>query len=195
MRSGCRRRSYPARLWAALLAVGEDGLVSHLAAAGAYEIRSQPLVADITTPRRVRSRPGIRVHSHLIDPAEVRELDGLPSHQPLTDPLRPRDDARAYGSRLNVFLRKRGFPPWKSNVRMRVGEDVIEPDVLWRKQRVIVEADGRDPHLAPLALASDPRRDRRLSAEGWRPVRVTSSDLDERPDEFEQGLWTLLAAA
>ena len=94
--------------------------------------------------------------------------------------------------RLNAFLRVRGFPPWESNVRLRVGDDVIEPDVLWRPQRVIVEADGRDPHLAPLTFASDRRRDRRVSAAGWHPVRVTERDLGPGADELEDDLRTIL---
>lgn len=95
-------------------------------------------------------------------------------------------------ARLNAFLRARAFPPWESNARVRIGRETIEPDVLWREQRVIVEADGRDPHLAPLTFASDRRRDRRLRAEGWEPVRVTSVDLDDRPDELDADLRALL---
>jgi very-short-patch-repair endonuclease len=95
--------------------------------------------------------------------------------------------------RLHRFLRTRAFPPWESNVRIRLGADWIEPDVLWRAERVTVEADGRDPHLAPLTFDSDRRRDRRLRVEGWQPVRVTSVDLDLRPDELEADLRALLA--
>lgn len=95
-------------------------------------------------------------------------------------------------ARLNAFLRARGFPPWEQNVRLRIGSETIEPDVLWRRQRVIVEADGRDPHLAPLTFASDRRRDRRVQVEGWQPVRATSGDLDDRPDELEADLRALL---
>ena len=94
--------------------------------------------------------------------------------------------------RLNAFLREQGFPPWESNARIRVGGETIEPDVLWRRQRVVVEADGRDPHLAPLTFASDRRRDRRLRVEGWEPVRVTTVDLSDRPDELDTDLRALL---
>ena len=94
--------------------------------------------------------------------------------------------------RLNAFLRARGFPPWESNALLRVGGETIRPDVLWREQRVIVEADGRDPHLSPLTFDSDRRRDRRLRVEGWQPVRVTSRDLSRRPDELDADLRALL---
>lgn len=95
-------------------------------------------------------------------------------------------------ARLNAFLRDRGFPPWESNARLEIGEMVFVPDVLWRSRRVVVEADGRDPHLAPLTFASDRRRDRRLRAEGWAPVRITTVDLDDRPDELDADLRSVL---
>lgn len=98
-------------------------------------------------------------------------------------------------ARLNEFLRGRGYPPWESNARIQIGGETIEPDVLWRSQRVVVEADGRDPHLAPLTFASDRRRDRRLRAEGWQPVRVTSVDLSDRPSELDADLRALLRLA
>lgn len=94
--------------------------------------------------------------------------------------------------RLNAFLRARGFPPWESNVTLRIGGETIRPDVLWREQHVIVEADGRDPHLAPLTFDSDRRRDRRVRVHGWESVRVTSRHLDEGPDELEADLWAFL---
>ncbi len=234
------------RLRGALLAVGDDGLISHLAAAGAYEIAPHPLVIDLTSPRKLRSRDGIRSHRRLIHPDEIRHLDGIPLTSPsqtifdlatmLGTPAlartanqafvkrlftidglricgernRGRKGATAFArlldlldpegrpirspleARLNAFLRARGFPPWESNVRLRVGGETIEADVLWREQRVIVEADGRDPHLAPLTFASDRRRDRRLRVEGWQPVRVTSRDLGEGADELERDFRALL---
>jgi len=230
----------------ALLAVGEDGVVSHLAAAAALELGGDPVVIDITCPRRLRSRPGIRLHHHTLDSRDVCRVGALP----LTSPSQTLFDlctlpairgltrtaneafvkrlctiadlrateARNVGrvgtvrfrqllatldpdgrpirspleARLNAFLRARGFPPWGQNVRLRVGADTIEADVLWRSQRVIVEADGRDPHLAPLTFASDRRRDRRLRVEGWEPIRVTSEDLGSGAEELDRDLRALL---
>lgn len=94
--------------------------------------------------------------------------------------------------RVGDFLRERGFPDWEQNARIRIGDDVIEPDFLWRSRRVYVEADGRDPHLAPLTFDSDRRKDRRGRVEGWMPVRVTWDDMDLRRDELEQDLRALL---
>lgn len=93
---------------------------------------------------------------------------------------------------LNAFLRRRGYPPWEQNVPLTIGADRIRPDVVWRERRVIVEADGRDPHLAPLTFASDRRRDRRLQVEGWHPVRATWEDLGRGAREFDADLRSLL---
>jgi len=94
--------------------------------------------------------------------------------------------------RLYDFLRARGFPDWESNVTLRIGNELIRPDVLWRSERVIVEADGRDPHLAPLNFDRDRRRDRRCRVEGWEPVRVASHDLGPGADELDADLRRLL---
>ena len=236
-----------ARCATALLDAGPGSLISHLSSAAEWRFRlPAPLVVDITNPRRLRSRDGIRIHTRAIDPAEVRYRDGLPITSPAQtlfdlatmlgarplaeaaneafvlqlldlDDLRrvlernPRrkgstafrrllatldpEDRRIRSpleARLSAFLRARRFPPWEQNVRLEIGGETIEPDVLWRHERVVVEADGRDPHLAPLTFASDRRRDRRLRVEGWEPVRVTSEDLDSRPDELDADLRSLL---
>lgn len=92
------------------------------------------------------------------------------------------------------FMRARGFPPWVQNEAIDIDGETVVPDFLWREQRVYVEADGRDPHLAPLTFDSDRRKDRRARVRGWLPVRITWDDLDRRPDELEADLRALLAA-
>lgn len=241
--------TFEARLANALLDAGPGSAISHLAAAAAHRFRlPPPTVIDVTTPRRLENRPGIRLHCREIDRLELVRLDGIPITSPaqtLFDlgamlgteahakaaneafvVLRRRltlDDlyatlernARRKGAkafrrmlaildpdgreirspleaRLNAFLRARGYPPWEQNVSLRIGAETIKPDVLWRDQRVIVEADGRDPHLAPLNFASDRRRDRRLQVEGWQPVRATSEDLGPGADELDRDLRSLL---
>lgn len=237
-----------ARLRAALLHVGTDAIGSHLTAGGEWGFTGSPLVVDVTTPRKLRRRDGIRIHRRLIDPQEIRTPHGLPFTSPsqtlfdlttmlgLDSLLKAANEAfvlqlvsfhqlratrarnaRRKGSasfekllrrldpsghrvrsplevRLHSFLRSRGFPPWESNVTLDVGDEKIRPDVLWREQRVVIEADGRDPHLAPLTFVSDRRRDRRLRVHGWESVRVTSPDLAEGADELEADLRTLLRA-
>ncbi len=150
----------------ALVAAANEAFVRRL-------ITVDDLHATLERNRGRRGRSGFRRMLARIDP------EGRVIRSPLE-------------ARLNAFLRDRGFPSWESNARIRVGGEVIEPDVLWRRQRVVVEADGRDPHLAPLTFASDRRRDRRLRVEGWEPVRVTTVDLGDRPDELDADLRVLL---
>jgi hypothetical protein len=208
-------------------------------------LRHSPFVVDVTTPRRLPRRDGIRVHARALDPASLTTIDGLRVTTPAqtvfdlatalgADALaRATNEAFVLGIvtekelratlsrnarrkgcaafrrllerlgiagpvrspleiRLHQFLRARGFPPWESNARLRIGDEWIVPDILWRDQGVFVEADGRGPHSAPLNFASDRRRDRRARVEGWKPVRVTDPDLELRPDELESDLWALL---
>ncbi len=231
-----------------LLDAGHGSLVSCLSVAAEWRMQKRsPVVVDITNPRRLRSRDGIRLHRRAVHPLEIRRLGGLPITSPaqtifdlatmlgddslaqvanqgfvediLTiDALRmalvhnvgrkgskrfrrvlDRLDleGRRVRSPLEVavgeFLRERDFPPWEQNARLVIAGEVVEPDFLWREQRVILEADGRDPHLAPLTFDSDRRKDRRARAAGWQPVRATWADLD-RLDELEQDLRALLGS-
>ena len=49
-----------------------------------------------------------------------------------------------------------------------------EVDAVWREQRLIVELDGYATHGTRRAFERDRARDRKLSAKGWRPIRLTS---------------------
>jgi len=240
--SGARER------WAtALLAIGIHSILSNFASAAAHGfLTPAPWVVDVTTPKRLPSRPGIRIHTREIHPAEQWRLGDLPLTSPaqtlfdlgrsmsaqrhaktanqafvetdltlydlyLVMERNPRrkgtkafrrllatldPEGREIRSppegRLNAFLRARGFPPWQQNVPLLIGTDRIVPDVLWSEQRVTVEYDGRDPHLAPVTFVSDRRRDRRLQAEGWHPVRATAADLGAGAEEFDADLRVLL---
>lgn len=88
------------------------------------------------------------------------------------------------------FLDARGLPRPELNVPLELDGRWIEVDCMWRTERVIVELD--DPsHLRARNLESDRRRDRRLSARGWEPVRVTERQLDEDADGLEADLRSL----
>jgi very-short-patch-repair endonuclease len=57
--------------------------------------------------------------------------------------------------------------------------ETFEIDAPWRPERLAVELDIRQFHLTPLAFERDRRRDRKLSAAGWRPVRITWRQMTE----------------
>jgi hypothetical protein len=78
------------------------------------------------------------------------------------------------------------------NALLTVAGHTYEVDALFRAARVAVEVDGRTTHDTALRFETDRERDRRLTAHGWRPVRVTSRQLD-RPHELEADFDLILA--
>src|SRR5215212_6013771 len=73
------------------------------------------------------------------------------------------------------FLRRHRLPMPELNAEMRIGGRAIEADCVWRRQRVIIELDGRDAHDSTPAFEADRARDLALLVEGWKPGRVTSA--------------------
>ena len=65
-------------------------------------------------------------------------------------------------------------------IRDQFGTLLAIADMVWRKQRVIVEADGAGPHEEPQALFRDRRRQNDLLTEGWTVLRFTWADT-QRP--------------
>jgi len=117
--------------------------------------------------------------------AEVRRLEGpfeLVQRYPrkkgtgtlrsLPPPTHTRSDLEA---RFAAFLNDRGFPMPQTNTLI----EGIEVDAAWPDRRLIVELDSYEFHGTRQAFENDRRRDRRLTAAGWRVMRVTWRDLDE----------------
>jgi hypothetical protein len=69
------------------------------------------------------------------------------------------------------------LPQPEMNVWLPLKDRWVEADCLWRKQRVVVELDGRAAHLTAVAFERDRARDRALTVAGWQPVRVTWRQL------------------
>jgi hypothetical protein len=65
-------------------------------------------------------------------------------------------------------------------------------DCLWRSARLIVELDGRATHDIPTAFERDRARDRRLSVEDWRVIRVTWRQLHLETRALAEDLRTML---
>ncbi|MEA2350339.1 MAG: hypothetical protein QOG86_1280 [Thermoleophilaceae bacterium] len=67
------------RWMAAVLVGGHDAVLSHRDAGGAWNILAAGATRiEITTPRRLHSRPGIRAHMGKLPKDEVAVLDGIP---------------------------------------------------------------------------------------------------------------------
>jgi very-short-patch-repair endonuclease len=68
-----------------------------------------------------------------------------------------------------------------------------EIDVVYREAKLIIELDGYRTHGTRAAFERDRLRDRRLSAKGWRTIRVTDLQLG-RPAELAQELLSSIRA-
>jgi very-short-patch-repair endonuclease len=93
---------------------------------------------------------------------------------------------------FRAFLRRTDLPRPEFNAGVLIDGIWIEPDCLWRAERVIVELDSHAFHLTPAAFESDRARDRRLQAIGWRVVRLTWRQIHDDPERLEADLLQLL---
>jgi very-short-patch-repair endonuclease len=76
---GRRRLSRPGAWMAAVLACGDGAVLSHRSAAVHWGIcRPDPSRTDVTAPRRVGRRDGIRAHRAILPADEITEVDGIP---------------------------------------------------------------------------------------------------------------------
>jgi len=90
--------------------------------------------------------------------------------------------------RFLTFLDDHGLPRPETNCIV----DIYEVDAVWRDARLIVELDGFATHGTRRGFERDRERDRRLTAAGWRVIRLTWRQLSGG-DALAQELRTLLA--
>jgi very-short-patch-repair endonuclease len=228
---GHRKLSREGRWMAAVLAGGENAILSHHAAAALWGLLPFAAKSEVTLPRVRRSRHELRFHCSALPADEIAEHDGIPvttvartlfdlaatsgksfdrafreaEYRRLSDEAgltelfrrypgqrgtarirRVLAETEASTGRLRsdleqdflAFLRRRRLPLPETNATIELTPGQwIEVDCLWRKQRVIVELDGRGAHTTRSRFDSDRARDRRLAALGWRVVRVTRKHL------------------
>jgi hypothetical protein len=93
-----------------------------------------------------------------------------------------------------VFTRAAGLPRPEVNywIVLDDGGPAIRADFAWPAQRVIVETDGRRTHDTRQAFERDRRKDLRLTAARWRPMRVTWRRLHGEPGLVEASARALL---
>jgi hypothetical protein len=94
---------------------------------------------------------------------------------------------------FHLFVDECGFPKPEINAPLSIGPDSFVADFLWRKARLIVELDGYATHGTRQAFERDRRRDRRLQAAGWRPIRVTWRHLHREREELSRDIAAMLA--
>jgi Protein of unknown function (DUF559) len=82
----------------------------------------------------------------------------------------PADSAKP---RSSPFLDTHGLPRPRTNARITHRAGTGEVDAAWPDHRLIVELDGYDVHTTRRSFEDDRARDRALTADGWRVVRIT----------------------
>jgi very-short-patch-repair endonuclease len=94
--------------------------------------------------------------------------------------------------RFVALFHAHGLPRPRLNAALWVRGRFVEVDCLWDAQRVIVELDGRAAHGTARAFESDRERDRLLSADGWRVVRLTWRQVRDEAAQIADDLRKLL---
>jgi len=203
---------------AAVLAIGDEAVLSHQSAAAIWGFGRRDRVVHVTVARRGRrSRPGIRVHQSLSFNAAVH--NGLPLTTPArtlkdlartltsTELERAKERAEMLGlvipddaslnagftrseaeRRLKLLCKAAGLPLPKTNARV-AGYEV---DAFWPAHNLIVEVDGYRYHSSRQAFERDRRKDAALQAAGYRVVRITWSRLTNEPYSLSAQLAVLL---
>jgi len=157
----------------------------------------------VTTPARTQ----LDLAPLLPSPTLARMIDADGSHDGTTlAALLERYPGRAGTAKLRAIIVK-PQPMTRSNLeanvlamieRARLPPPQVnatvagwEVDFAWPERRVIAELDTYATHGSPLAFERDRARDRKLTAAGWRVVRIT----DRKPQEAVSDLSRLLAAS
>jgi len=81
-----------------------------------------------------------------------------------------------------ALVGEHGLPRPRFNADLFVRGRHLNADCLWEGARLIVELDGGAVHRTPRAFEEDRKRDRTLTAAGWRTIRVTWRQLRDDPD-------------
>lgn len=98
-------------------------------------------------------------------------------------------------AKLLPLLTQRNIPIPQCNEMLEVGLDSFEIDFLWRRQFLVVEADGDRYHDNPAAQSRDRHRNHVLAAAGYRVLRLRWEDLRDRPQATVARLARLLESS
>jgi very-short-patch-repair endonuclease len=144
----------------------------------------------ITTPARTiidlsRVLEG-RALEHVLDLADQRGLINFDhlraansaSLQAVLQNYRPAETRSELEEALLRLCDDHGIPRPETNTRI----EGIEVDAVWRDARLVVEIDGFRYHRAPSRFESDREKDVMLELMGWRVLRFTGRQLEDRGD-------------
>jgi very-short-patch-repair endonuclease len=127
---------------------------------------------------RTRSTTLALMHTAL---ALTKGRAGNPKRQELL--LDSRDEPWSEAERqLHRLLRAAGIIGWKANRPILIAGLNVYPDIVFRRQRLVIEIDGREFHSDPEVFESDRRRQNLLVLDGWRVLRITWRMITDDPD-------------
>lgn len=95
--------------------------------------------------------------------------------------------------RFREFLTRARLPPGETNQLLELDGRIVEADVVWHKQKVIVELDGYAVHGTRRNFETDRARDIDAAAAGYRTLRVTWRKLRDEPTSLVSSLRRVLA--
>jgi very-short-patch-repair endonuclease len=81
------------------------------------------------------------------------------------------------------LLRTARITGWTANSPILLDDGDVFPDVAFRRQRLVVEIDGRRFHSGSDVFESDRKRQNLLVLDGWRVLRITWRMIQEEPDQ------------
>jgi very-short-patch-repair endonuclease len=150
--------------------------------------------------RLINEADVLRLHDRLSIPNLLHRYPRRSGSRALLEALRRRGEGSTITkSQLEELLielvDELGLRRPELNVSIELDGEWIEVDALWPAERVVVELDGRQFHDTPLAFERDRRRDRKLIAGGWRPVRITWRQITAERAAVGRDLTTMLASA
>ena len=115
---------------------------------------------------------------------------GVPMLRIVIDEWRPVEETAKHSTIRSLFEAKllpliaaAELPIPKVNARVRTAERVLEVDLLWPEQRLVVEADSRKHHAIEIAFEEDHKRSRELIAADYEVLRVTWREAEHEPDQ------------
>jgi very-short-patch-repair endonuclease len=99
-----------------------------------------------------------------------------------------------FEERFVAVLDAHGVSRPRLNADIAVRGRFFNVDCLWRRERVVVELDGREAHGTARAFEDDRQRDRLLVVDGLRVMHVTWAQLRDEPEAVVRDVKRLLAA-
>jgi very-short-patch-repair endonuclease len=151
--------------------------------AGTHGIEKLREVVEMAATRRVLDVAAVDA---VLDDGPKRR--GAPALRTVLDEWRPVAETAKYSTVRSLFEAKllpliaaAGLPIPRVNARVRTVERVLEVDLLWPKERFVVEADSRRHHAIEVAFERDHRRDRDLLAANYGFLRVSWREVEREP--------------